>query len=276
MDFFKYSSFARYFTDELWVKLLVGALCFAIVFIFQAVALYVISGREGYKNRYMAFIPFLSTYYIGVCAQKNRAFRSVDTKIFALAAAILEALLFAGFVVDTVGAELSKSYVYVSNSYELYGMRYDEYMADISLMPANLAWAGWCYNYLYSNILRWFELVFLFLQIMVLAAFYQTYASRRYFIFTLTSVLFPVSGILFFILRNNRGMSYRDFMRKEQERQYQMYRQYQQQNFNQNPYNQNPYSQNPPPQSGAPGDPFAEFENRRTNSDPFDFDDTKN
>ena len=276
MDFFKYASFASYFTNELWVKLLVGALCFAIVFVFQAVALFIISGREGYKYRFMAFIPFLSTYYIGVCAQKNRALRSVDTKIFALAAAILEAVLFIGFIVYYVAVELAAPYEYVSNSYELYGITYNEYMVDIASMPANLVWAGWCSNFLYSYILRWFELVFLFLQIMVLAAFYQTYASRRYFLFTVTSVLFPVSGILFFILRNNKGMSYRDFMRKEQERQYRMYRQYQQQNFNQNPYNQNPYSQNTPPQSGTPDDPFAEFENQRKPSDPFDFDDTKN
>lgn len=287
MDFFKYASFSSYFTSELWVNLLVGGFCFAIVFVFQAVALFVISGREGYKYRFMSFIPILSTYYVGVCAQKNRAFRNVDTKIFALIAAVLEAVLFAGFIVYYIAAEIGAPYEYVSNSYEMYGVTYNEYMVDISAMPANLAWAGWCSNYLYSYILRWLELVFLFLQVMVFAAFYQTYAARRYFIFTITSVFFPIQGILFFILRNNKGMNYRDYMRKEQERQYNMYRQYQQQNFNQNPYSQNPYDRstqngqtgrdmygNAP--NASPEDPFSEFGASSKKSDPFDFDDTKN
>ena len=77
MDFFEYASLVSSFIveEKRWVGYIVGGLCFAIIFIFQAVALYVISGREGYKNRWFAFIPFLNTYYIGVCAQKKRFFK---------------------------------------------------------------------------------------------------------------------------------------------------------------------------------------------------------
>ena len=123
------------------------------------------------------------------------------------------------------------------------------------------------------------------MQIILLICFFQTYASRRYVLFALTSVLFPIMGILFFIVRNNKGVNYRDFIRAEQARQYQQYQQYQQ-NFNQNPYNQNPYNRNPynnpPPSNGGSGsDPFDEFGGNgqsdgtgaNSGSDPFeDFD----
>ena len=56
MDFFEYASLVSSFIveEKRWVGYIVGGLCFAIIFIFQAVALYVISGREGYKNRWFA------------------------------------------------------------------------------------------------------------------------------------------------------------------------------------------------------------------------------
>ena len=79
MDFFQYASYAAAFTDTFWIQFLIGGLCFALVFAFQAIALFIIASREGYKNKWMAFIPFLNTYYIGVCAQKNK-FYNMDTK----------------------------------------------------------------------------------------------------------------------------------------------------------------------------------------------------
>ena len=112
MDFFEYASVAQIFvnSDTWYVPLIVGGLCFLTVFVFQAVGLFIIAGREGYKNRWMAFVPFLNTYYIGVCGQKNRTFKSVDTKIFALIAAILEVLLVVGYVLNYVARFLLISY----------------------------------------------------------------------------------------------------------------------------------------------------------------------
>ena len=93
MDFFEYATIALQFVNSktLYVPLIVGALCFLTVFVFQAIGLYTIAAREGLKNKWMAFVPFLNTYYIGVCGQKNRAFASVNTKTLSLAASILEA-----------------------------------------------------------------------------------------------------------------------------------------------------------------------------------------
>ena len=113
----------------------------------------------------------------------------------------------------------------------------------------------------------WVDLIFLALQVFVLSAFFQTFAARRYFLFTITSVLFPIQGILIFILRNNRGMNYREFMRREQERQYRVYQQYYRQNQGSDPYGQNGY------QGGNYGDPYSgensSYGGNSGSSDPF-------
>ncbi len=287
MDFFEYANVAQIFvnTDTWYVPLIVGGLCFLIVFAFQAVGLFIIAGREGYKNRWMAFVPFFNTYYIGVCGQKNKVFK-VDTKIFSMIAAILEALLVLGYVLNYVAWFYLKAYhlieyVDTTNGYGII-WQVETLSSSIKDYP-ELFWAGWCFEYLDKFILSFLDLAFLVMQVFVLSSFFQTFAARRYLLFTITSILFPVQGILIFILRNNRGMSYRDFIRMEQERQYRMYQQYrQQQSFDQNPYNQNPYSRNPYEgdfnQNGADSgnggntadDPFSEFDGKGNNNDPFE------
>lgn len=276
MDFFKYAQVADMFVTNKtwWVSYLVGGLCFLIVYVFQTVALFTIAKREGYKNKWMAFIPFFNTYFIGVCGQKNRNIRTVDTRTVALVAAILELVLFAGFVLYNVAYMYTLPYYQPNgNTYtDWLGQTYDEY--SLIGVPQDLAWAYWCVE-VGIYILYIVQIVYFFAEILVLSCFFQTYAARRYFLFTLTSVLFPIQGILFFVVRNNKGKNYREYIRSEQERQYRMYQQYNRQNFDGNPYNQNPYSRRggygypsgdnqPNPQqqqsNGAPEDPFSEFD----------------
>ena len=230
----------------------------------------------------MAFIPFFNTYYIGVCAQKNK-FYNVNTKTIGLIAAITEAVLVFLYIFALISGSLVDKYLEkVTETHWLFG-EYETYTLNIGAVPDNLQWAAWVYRYMSTYILSILDLVFNIMQIILLICFFQTYASRRYVLFALTSVLFPIMGILFFIVRNNKGVNYRDFIRAEQARQYQQYQQYQQ-NFNQNPYNQNPYNRNPynnPTPSNGGSDPFDEFGGNgqsdgtgaNSGSDPFeDFD----
>ena len=269
---------------KLWVQLLIGGLCFAIVFIFEAIGLYTIAVRNGYKNKWMAFIPFFNTYYIGVCAQKNK-FYNVNTKTIGLIAAITEAVLVFLYIFALISGSLVDKYLEkVTETHWLFG-EYETYTLNIGAVPDNLQWGGvgiQIYEHLYSEYSRFSVQYYADNSAHM---FFQTYASRRYVLFALTSVLFPIMGILFFIVRNNKGVNYRDFIRAEQARQYQQYQQYQQ-NFNQNPYNQNPYNRNPynnptPSNGGSGSDPFDEFGGNgqsdgtgaNSGSDPFeDFD----
>ena len=289
MDFFEYASIADIMnqtfsgTINLPMAFIVGALCFAVVYIFQSVGLFTIANREGIKNKWMAFVPILNTYFIGVCGQKNR-FLKVDTKIIALIATIAEALLCVLWALYYIALAqlISSGGINVNAIQDSYTGLYDVYMEASEIVASNLNWAAWYISY-YNIFIGIINLVYLFTLIIILNCFFQTYAAKHYFLFTITSIFFPVQGILIFAVRNNKGMRYADYIRTIQERAYRQYRN--QQNFNQNPYNQNPYTQNtysndynrppyqgeyqPDQQQKAPEDPFSEFGSSKDKG-PFD------
>ncbi len=295
MEFFEYSNYAQQIIGQFngstpdWVYFLIGGLCFAIIYIFRSVGLYVIASHEGIKNKWMAFIPFFSTYYIGVCGRKNRFF-NIDTRIVGIIAAVFEFCLVGLYILDIVAAALVDPYLlYATDYYEMGGQQYSLTTVSLDMQALlaadpSLGWAGWCFNYLSVYIISWLNFLYMLVMVVLLNCFFQTYSTRRYFLFTITSVLFPVQGILIFAVRNNKGVNYGEYMRSVQER---MYRQYRQQNFEQDPYNQNPYSRNgygappdgsnpyrthsAPPQQGNTDDPFSEFGNSEgSGGDPFD------
>ncbi|MDE5721867.1 MAG: hypothetical protein K2I30_03905 [Clostridia bacterium] len=268
MDFFKYASVVSEFNSAMWVQFLTGGLCFAIVFVFQSIALYVIAGREGYKHKWMAFIPFVNTYYIGVCSQKNK-FYTIDTKIIGLISAIVEFLVFSLYVLYFAALSLVLSYeVPIETTTTIFGMQYNVTMYELANVPERLGWAAWIYNNMHY-ILNVGNVVFTILKIILLISFFRTYACRRAVLFTFTSILFPIQGILFFTVCKNRGVNYSEYMRAEQAKIYRMYQQQQQQNFDRNPYSRNPYSGTPYDDfngggstnngGNAPEDPFGDL-----------------
>ncbi len=288
MDFFEYTDLTRQILDlfpgerlEFWVSMIVGGACFLIVYIFQSIGLYTIARREGFNHRWMAFLPFFNTYYLGVCGQKNRFF-NIDTKKIAIAAAITEAVLFAMytlFYVALATLEANNLFETVSRVGEAGETATENIFLPDSFAsdhPA-LAWAGWCYNYL-DIILGIVELVYLFILVVILNCFFQTYSAKHYFLFTLACIFFPIQGIMVFVVRNNRAMSYSEYVRRMQEQAYMRYRN--QQNAYGNPYergygndpyetprgggtdgNDEPFSEYGSGKDGGGDDPFDEFKN---------------
>lgn len=298
MDFFEFATSAmsilqQYNSGEsyrlLVLSLIIGASCYLLVYVFQAIALYAIASREGFKNRWMAFIPLLNTYYIGVVADKNKIFNFKAKTVSAILAAV-ETIIVVFSVLYFVSAHIMFSGGYASPEYEPYGPVMGEMVSRfvgyrLENVPVSLNWAAWFFSYTQYYILSWLEIIYILFNVFLLSAFFQTYATRRYFLFTIFSVLFPVKGILFFAVRNNKGRNYREFIREMQQRQYRMYQEMNRQNMGGNPYNYNPYTGTTnPPQSdpyrdnrphGAPEDPFSEFGNGGANGgkpsgDPFD------
>lgn len=287
MSFFEFTSITdqtiRYSTGrlDLITSFIVGALCFAVVFILQAIGLFSIAKREGYNHKWMAFVPFFNTFYIGFCGQKNK-FLKIDAKIISIIAAILELLLCVGYILYyvsfaylNVGGYISVSAIPVA---EVNGQSflYQVEPQITGIVPASINWAEWCFNYIYIFI-SVFDLLYLFALVVTLSCFFQTYAARRYFLFAFTSILVPIHGIFIFVVRKNKGTRYAEYMREVQERVYRQYRN--QQSFDQNPYNQNPYSGDSnhefygkpqePPRQKSDDDPFPEFKSY-SSDDPFD------
>ena len=250
MDFFEFANIAAQSVrgvdpfQGMCLSLIIGGLCFAIIYVFQAVALYTIATREGFKNKWMAFVPFFNTYYVGVVSEKNKIYNQPARRI-ALAQAILEVVLVVLFVLYYVCAgivfaggfykEITESYVFGGTTIEML-VGY-----EVVGLPDRFYWIGWIFAYLQSYILSWLQLIYVLINVFVLISFFQTYACRRYVLFALLSVLFPIKGLLFFVVRNNRGKNYRDYIREQQQRQYRMYQEYNRQNGS-GPYGYDPYS----------------------------------
>ena len=289
MEFFRIAevaeqSIAISLGPEYWrFAMIYAGVAFLVVYVFQTIALYTIASRNGFKRKWMAFIPFLNTYYIGACSQKNKAlwFKS---NIIGIIAAILEFVLCAGYALHYTGyhfaedymklVDIQLPYLYVSEEIPLPQIQ----VINWDTIPYELYWAGFCYETL-PDILYAGTSVYLFLQVMLLSAFFQTYMPRRYLLLTIFGVVFPIKGILFFAVRNNQGVCYREYVLREQEKRYRMYRQHMQDNIqNQNYYGQGNYGQynndrnsydngEYSDQNSGSDDPFEEFGN--SNDEPF-------
>ncbi len=275
MDFFEFTGIAGMFIPSslhpftaLWVALLIGGILFAVVYGFQAAALWVISGREGYKHRWMSFVPFLNTYYIGVLSEKNRIY-NIPAKRFSLVLAILEAVCVGLFIFDYVCSGIvfaGDLYVEVTQTDMITGLEYASgYAASTAIQGT---WLAWVFDYFSGYVLNWINLAYILFNVLVVISFFQTYACRYFVVYSLFSVFFPIKGILFFVVRKNRSTNYRNYVRNQQQARYEMYQQYNRQNGG-NPYGYNPYTGQPnrpgspydTRPSGSASDPFEEFAN---------------
>lgn len=273
MDFFQFASYADLFVpfhinadghivNNMWISLLVGGLCFLIVYIFQTAGLFTIAKREGFRHKWMIFVPFFNLYYIGVCAKKNKIY-NMDTDKFAIIPAVLEVVLVTGYILWYVAVFAVWDYIQWDTT-NIYGVEVTEFAGFIDTMPANLNWLAWIYTHLNDYILSWFGLVFIVLKLFLLTAFFRTYSARQYMLFSIVGALLPLTGILIFAVRNNAGMSYSDYIRKVREQNYRMYQQQYGNPYNQN-YNQNPYQGGGYDNSGSYGGPSG-----APAEDPFD------
>ena len=236
MEFFEFVGIAQtafYFdvyNRYLWLYLLIGGLCYAVVYALEAAGLYSIAKREGFKNKWMAFLPFFNTYYLGVLSEKNKVFK-VKAKYVALGAVAVEIAYVALGILYFVATSLIFNGGYAVPDY--YQAQYGTMTLDIlsgytaaENLPESLNWAWWVFSNLQDYVMSVLQTAFLILNIFLLSAFFRTYSPRRYFLFTILCVLFPVKGIFTFAVRKNKGINYVEYLREQQQRQYRMYQEY--------------------------------------------------
>lgn len=271
-----------------WAVLAVAGCCFAVLFVFKSIALYTVAVRGGFKNKWMAFLPFFNTYYIGVVSDKNNVFRA-KAKYISLAAALVELVFSALSIVVIVSKFIIFKGGYAAPEYGTivyFGTTFDTLNGYTPVnLPAELNWAWWFAMNAHSYLLYWTELILIILNVFLLVAFFRTYSPSKYVLFAILSVLFPIGGVFMFIVRNNPATNYMDYLREQQQRQYRMYQEYMRGNMNgmnfngqyYGGYQGDPYAgqrQNNPPEDpfgglgsdgngshGSGGDPFDEFKN---------------
>lgn len=226
---------------------LIGSYAIKIIFyIFASVGIYTLAKKNNYENKWISFVPFLQYYMLGKLAGKITIF-GANVKSAGLITAIIT---FCNFVYNTVFNILTyfgpiKEYL-SGNSVEIVVSQGLYIMSVLSIFIA---------------IAEVFFLVSLFF------AFFRKYKPRYAFMFTIFSIFFDIGGLFIFICRNKEPVEYN----QNQYNRNPYGNPYSQNPYN-NPYGQNPYnpySQNP---YGAPpkqDEPFSEFGNNETVSDPF-------
>lgn len=292
MEFFEFANITglAFMSDVykryLWAYLVIGGCLFAVIYILQSVALYTIAKREGFKNKWFAFVPFLNTYYIGVVSEKNTVFRT-KARYVSLAAALVEVAYCALAILYYVAMFVIFEGGYAEPVYEtmVYGTQIEILTGYELTLPDSLVWAGWVFSHLEDYFLYWVQLAYTILKLFIFVAFFRTYASPRYMLFSILSVLFPLGGVFMFTVRNNRGKNYTEYIREQQQRQYRMYQEYMRGNggtdgqggSNYGGGQNDPYAQQRP--STPPEDPFGGLgssngghrgEGGGNPSDPFD------
>lgn len=271
-----------------WICLIIGGVAFLSMFALEAVALNTIAKNNGFKNRWMAFVPFLNTYYIGVLAEKNKTFNT-KTKYFSLALAIIEALSVTFGILYSVAVVQLFDTNCITAIYEpIYNhageVIYEPFVGKYEAvnLPASLNWAWWVFTNANSYLFSLLELAYIVLLVFVLSSFFRTYSPRKYMLFTIFSVLFPIKAIFMFCVKNNKGIDYIEHVKEMQRRQYEAYQQYMRNmgGFNQggfyggyNGYNNNGNNGTGRTQPSKDEDPFGGLgQNSANGSNPSDDD----
>ena len=289
MEFFEFADLAQtlsaaisgdpYYTYY-WVCLIIGGVAFLSLFSLEAVALFTIAKNNGFKHRWMAFIPFFNTFYIGVLAEKNKTFNA-KTKYFSLALAIIEVIGVALSIAYSVAVLQLFSTTYIkaipepfyNTAGELVGTLFTG-KYEVENLPESLAWAWWIFKNTSNYILSFIDLAYIILSVFVLSAFFRTYSPRNYMIFTIFSVIFPIKAIFMVCIKDNKAVNYVEYMREMQKRQYDAYQQYMRNNggynnggynnggynnggYNNGGYNNGGYNNAGQGQASQPDDPFG-------------------
>lgn len=283
MEFFEFASAveAMFVFDPLknylWAYLAIGALGFAVFYIFETIALYTIAVKNGNKHKWMAFIPVLNTYYIGVLSEKNKVYNRVKPATLSAIMAALEAVCITlGVLYYVATFKIFKGgyaeAVYTPIAYMGTTMDVLEGYKKVDGFPVELEWAWWMAMRMPSVLQSWFDLAYTVIGIFVLVAFFRTYSSTRYFIFVIFSILFPIKGVFMFAVRNNAAKNYGEYLREQQQARYRMYQQYRQNGtgYGPNGYGPNGYGPNGyGPNGYGNGDPFGQNGQNVPPEDPF-------
>lgn len=219
---------------------------YLILVVFGGIGLNKLAKKQGLKHRWMAFLPFLNTYYAGKLAGETQFFGQKMKRV-GLYAMILEILY--------VALQLFVFAAVIISYFPEY--RTLEVSDGVMTGAANEAMPSWIEPAVtYGNLvayLLWFFVIVFFCVLFV--AFFRKYYARGPILLAFLSAVLPFRGFTIFAVRNNAPVDYNDYIRRRT----QAY-------MRNNGYNQPPYGPYGPgnggygsggPQNGP--DPFEGF-----------------
>ena len=213
------------------------------------------ANKAGMKYGWLAFFPFLNTWYAGKLAGETALFGK-KMKRAGLYAMIVEIVYVAFNIFSLIvwfGLMQPQYYTQQFNSDNTMWVP----ILELSQIPTGLRWLVTAnnVNYYLGTV---FDLVIIFFFCVLYFAFFRKYYARSPFIMTILSALLPLRGFVLFAVRNNTPVDYDAWVRRRMqeyaERQQQMYGGYGGQN------GQNGYGGQGGSQDGSGGgDPFPGY-----------------
>ncbi len=244
-----------------FVGLIGGGSLLIALFLLQGFGLYKMAKNRGLKNKALAFVPFVSLWYIGKLAGECNFFGQKVKRagMYAMIAQIVATLL----GVLTIVAEMYLCFEYGDPQFAEMGMAYWSNLTGIGFKVSKFYDIS---GYLFSI----FQLVYKIFLVILLTGLYKQYAPKNYLSLALLTLFIPMSRcIIIFVLRGRKAIDYEAYMRARREAYMRQYQQYH--NPYGNPYqNPNAYGsgQNGQYRAPKPQDPFEEFsgENKGQNT----------
>lgn len=191
----------------LFTALGIGGGIWLVLFVLQGFGLYAMAKKREMKNKWLAFVPFASVWYMGKLAGACDVFGKKMKRpgLYTMISQILTALVCAA----TITVEILLFTKYGTEEYKIIG--------EYGVQWSNLPTAGrYAFNfYVISDyILSIVQLVYLVLLFILLMGLYKKYYTRGYMLLSFVALFVPMSRyIAIFVIRNNKAIDYEAYMR---------------------------------------------------------------
>lgn len=195
----------------LFTALGIGGGIWLVLFVLQGFGLYAMAKKREMKNKWLAFVPFASVWYMGKLAGACDVFGKKMKRpgLYTMISQILTALVCAA----TITVEILLFTKYGTEEYKIIG--------EYGVQWSNLPTAGrYAFNfYVISDyILSIVQLVYLVLLFILLMGLYKKYYTRGYMLLSFVALFVPMSRyIAIFVIRNNKAIDYEAYMRARRE-----------------------------------------------------------
>ncbi len=246
------------------LALLVSCAVLAIVFVFYAIGLFVMSKKRNLTKKWLCFIPFVNLLQVGRLAGECSVFgrKMKHAGLYAMIAQIV-CFLFVGVSI------FSEFYLFVHHGETMLVQEGSVYWESLS-RSGEIAFNFYRVSEYVVSVAGLIQMVLLFV---LFSGLYKKYYTRGYTLLSWLTILVPLSRfIIVFVLRKNKAIDFDAYMRRKREeyaRRMSAYGPYGNpygQNLYGNPYN-NPYRPSSSEEKKAE-EPFEEFS---SGDDPFDF-----
>ena len=179
---------------------------YLILLVFGGIGLSKLAKKQGLKHRWMAFLPFLNTYYAGKLAGETQFFGQKMKRVGLYA--MISEILYVGLQLFVLIAVIISFFP----QYRILELE-DGILSGVPNEDAMPAWIMPAIDYgsLVAYLLWFFVIVFF---CVLYVSFFRKYYARGPILLAFLSAVLPFRGFTIFAVRNNAPVDYNDYIRR--------------------------------------------------------------